>query len=74
LWHAISEVRFANDRACRLDSLTGSDPFEVDAARMALLRAGLAVMAVVHTDDGKVRRVGGFSTPIVASAPTFTSS
>jgi len=41
---------------------------------MALLRAGLAVMAVVHTDDGKVRRVGGFSTPIVASAPTFTSS
>jgi hypothetical protein len=38
---------------------------------MAFLITGLAVMAVV---DAQIARLGRFSTPIVASAPTFINS
>ena len=69
---ASSDVGLLLDRAGELDAGAQCHLFQVGAkAGMALLVAGLAVMAVVeHTID----RFVGFITAIVASAPTFINN
>src|SRR6516225_1838458 len=69
---AVGEIELSGDRARCLDARGGSDLFEIDPeAGVAFLIPGLAVMTVVDAEDRKIRR---FSTPIVASAPTFINS
>src|SRR5437762_11456240 len=55
---AVGEFGFPGDRAGALDAGAAGDLFEIDTeARMALLVAGLAVMAVIDNKDRQIGRV-----------------
>ncbi len=56
--HSLGDALFADDSTGGLDPRTGGDLFQLDAeAGVALLIAGLAVMAVVDANDREIRRV-----------------